>query len=193
MSAKKKPGIFSLLKPYKGLIFLLILLALAGNSINLVLPHLIAKGIDGYGKGIFEPMSMVMEFSIVIVAVFIFTFFQNIVQTYASERVARDLRTRLSEKISRQSLSFVEQADPSKLLTNLTSDVDSIKLFVSQAIVSITSSIFIILGASILLLNINWKLGLAIIAIIPIIGTTFYLVLKKVRNLIRNNWSILNL
>jgi ATP-binding cassette subfamily B protein len=192
MSAKKKPGIFSLLKPYKGLIFLLILLALAGNSINLVLPHLIAKGIDGYGKGIFEPMSMVMEFSIVIVAVFIFTFFQNIVQTYASERVARDLRTRLSEKISRQSLSFVEQADPSKLLTNLTSDVDSIKLFVSQAIVSITSSIFIILGASILLLNINWKLGLAIIAIIPIIGTTFYLVLKKVRNLFKKSREVID-
>jgi ATP-binding cassette subfamily B protein len=97
--------------------------------------------------------------------------------------VARDLRTKLSDKISKQSNAFIEQANPSKLLTNLTADVDSIKLFISQAIVSITSSLFIIIGASVLLLIINWKLALCVIAIIPIIGITFYFVLKKVRAL----------
>ena len=56
-------------------------------------------------------------------------------------------------------------------------------MFVSQAVVSIASSLFIIVGASILLLSINWKLGLCVMAIVPIIGTAFYLVLKKVRAL----------
>jgi ATP-binding cassette subfamily B protein len=59
--------------------------------------------------------------------------------------------------------------------------VDSIKGFVAQAIASIFSSIFIIIGASILLLTIRWQLALCVIAIIPIIGFTFYIVLKKVR------------
>ena len=76
-----------------------------------------------------------------------------------------------------------KQANPSKLLTNLTADVDSIKLFISQAIVSIISSLFIIIGASILLITINWKLALCVIAIIPIIGITFFVVLRKVRAL----------
>ncbi|MGI8635510.1 MAG: ABC transporter ATP-binding protein, partial [Segetibacter sp.] len=62
-------------------------------------------------------------------------------------------------------------------------DVDSIKLFVSQAIVSIASSLFIIIGVTILLLSINWKLALAVIAVIPIIGVTFFFVLKNVRKL----------
>ena len=53
----------------------------------------------------------------------------------------------------------------------------------AQAIVNIVSSVFIILGASILLLSINWKLGLAVLTIVPIIGGTFFFVLSKVRAL----------
>jgi ATP-binding cassette subfamily B protein len=106
--------------------------------------------------------------------------------------VARDLRTKLSNKISIQSAAFIEQANPSKLLTNLTADVDSIKMFISQAIVSVISSIFIIIGASILLISINWKLALCIIAIIPIIGITFFLVLRKVRALFIQSRAVID-
>ena len=106
--------------------------------------------------------------------------------------MARDLRTKLSDKISKQSYAFIEKANPSKLLTNLTADVDSIKLFISQAIVSIVSSLFIIIGASILLLTINWKLALCVIAIIPIIGITFFLVLKKVRALFIQSRAVID-
>jgi ATP-binding cassette subfamily B protein len=79
-----------------------------------------------------------------------------------------------------------------KLLTNLTADVDSIKLFISQAIVSIISSAFIIIGASVLLLTINWKLALCVIAIIPIIGVTFFVVLKKVRVLFIQSRAVID-
>ncbi|MCX2430928.1 ABC transporter ATP-binding protein [Pedobacter sp. GR22-10] len=177
----KKPSVFSLLASYKGLIFLLILFALLSNGINLLLPKIIAHGIDSYTSKTFNLDSVLFQFAIAIVLVFIFTYLQSIVQTYASERVARDLRSKLSDQISRQSHAYVIEANPSKLLTNLTSDADSIKMFVSQAIVSIASSIFLIVGASILLLMINWKLALCVIAIVPIIGIAFYLVLKKVR------------
>ena len=177
----KKPSVFSLLSSYRGLIFLLILFALLSNGINLLLPKIIANGIDSYTNKTFNLHSILVQFSVAIILVFIFTYLQSIVQTYASERVARDLRTKLSDQISRQSHAYVIQSNPAKLLTNLTSDVDSIKMFVSQAIVSLASSIFLIVGASILLLIINWKLPLCVIAIVPIIGGAFFLVLKKVR------------
>lgn len=179
----KKPSVFSLLGSYKGLIFLLILFALLSNGINLVFPKIIAHGIDSYSNKTFNLNSILYQFAFAIVLVFIFTYLQGIVQTYASERVARDLRTKLSNQISVQSHANIIRSNPSKLLTNLTSDVDSIKLFVSQAIVSLASSIFLIVGASTLLLMINWKLALCIIAIIPIIGGAFFFVLKKVRAL----------
>jgi ATP-binding cassette subfamily B protein len=188
----KKPGIFSLLGNYRGLIFLLILFALLSNGINLLLPKIIANGIDSYTNNTFDLKHIMFQFSLAIVLVFIFTYLQSIVQTYASERVAKDLRTKLSDQISRQSHAYIIQANPSKLLTNLTADADSIKMFVSQAIVSIASSIFLIVGASILLLMINWKLALCVIAIVPIIGGAFFYVLSKVRVLFKKSREVID-
>jgi len=180
---EKKPGITSLLKPYRGLVLLLLLFTLIGNGINLLLPKITQKTIDSYTHGNFDYKTIIIEFSSAIAAIFIFTYLQSIIQTYASEKVARDLRTKLSDKISHQNYAFIQSVTPGKLLTNLTADVDSIKMFISQAIVSIASSIVIIVGASILMISINWKLALCVMAIIPIIGGTFFYVLKKVRAL----------
>lgn len=189
---KSSPGVFSLLKPYKGMVGLLILFALLSNGLNLWLPKLIGQGIDDFNRGSFSFKTMITEFTVVAFIIFVFTYLQGIVQTFASERVAKDLRTRIAVKISEQSYVFIEKSNPSKLLTNLTSDVDSIKLFVAQAIVSIVSSIFIIVGASILLLSINWKLGLTTMAIIPIIGGAFFIVLRKVRVLFKKSREVID-
>lgn len=174
------------------MIFLLILFALFSNGLNLWLPKIIGNGIDAYIGGHFSFEPIILQFTLVVVVIFIFTCLQSIIQTYTSERVARDLRTRLSDKIAEQSFAFIEEVNPSKLLTNLTADVDSIKLFVSQAIVSIVSSLFIIIGASILLLTINWRLALAVIAIIPLIGGAFFLVLRKVRGLFIQSRAVID-
>ncbi|MCW3114773.1 MAG: putative transporter ATP-binding protein [Segetibacter sp.] len=180
-SKKKPPGVFSLLRPYSALIALLILFALLGNGLNLLLPKIIANGIDTFTHHQFSFATIISQFLLATFLVFLFTYVQGIIQTYTSERVARDLRSRLADKISHLSYASLEQANPSKLLTNLTADVDSIKLFVSQAVVSIASSLFVIIGASILLLTINWKLALCVMAIIPIISVAFYILFKKVR------------
>jgi ATP-binding cassette subfamily B protein len=189
---KKKPGILGLLKPYSGIVILLILFTLVSNGINLWIPKLISHGIDAFGAGQFPYEKVITQFLAAIISIFIFSYLQSIIQTYASERVARDVRTTLADKISKQSYAFIQEANPSKLLTNLTADVDSIKLFISQAIVSIVSSAFIIIGASILLLTIDWKLALCVIAIIPIIGITFFVVLKKVRVLFIQSRAVID-
>lgn len=182
-----KPGIFSLLKPYSGIVSLLIIMALLGSAINMLIPKIIAQGIDAYSANRFDMKSVVIEFISAAAAIFVFSFFQNILQTYTSERVARDMRTRLSEKISRQSYAFVLKSNPSKLLTNLTSDIDSIKMFVSMAFVTIVSSVFVIIGTSVLLISINCKLALTVIAIVPVIGGAFFIVLRKVRVLFKKS------
>lgn len=177
----KGPSVFGLLKPYRGMILLLLLFTLLSNGINLWLPKIIAGGIDAFNNHQFVLNSLLVKFSIAAVVIFIFSYLQSVVQTYASEKVAKDLRTRLAAKISVQSYAYVEQANPSKLLTNLTADVDSIKMFVAQAVASIASSLIIIIGVCIMLFTIDWKLALCIIGIIPIIGGAFSYVLKKVR------------
>jgi ATP-binding cassette subfamily B protein len=189
---EKKPGIFKILKPYSGMITLLLLFAFLSNGLNLVIPKIIQFGIDDFSKGQLDMAKIITWFSSAAILIFIFTYLQSIIQTFASEKVARDMRKKLALKISEQDYAYIQDATPGKLLTNLTSDVDAIKMFVSQAIVSIVSSVVLIIGASILLLNINWKLGLIVLLIIPIIATTFFIVFKKVKTLFRKTQEVID-
>jgi ATP-binding cassette subfamily B protein len=164
---------------------MLAVLTILANALNLVVPKLIARAIDGYRKPGFDLSSMIAWYLLVCISAFFLTYLQSLVQTYASERVAKDLRTKLAAKLATQTYSFVETVTPAKLLTNLTSDVDGVKLFVSMAIATIISSLFLIIGSSVLLLSIDWRLGLVVLAIVPFIGITFYVALKKVRELFK--------
>ncbi|MGY4384780.1 ATP-binding cassette subfamily B protein [Pedobacter sp. UYP24] len=170
-----------LLKPYSAIITLLLLLALGGNALSLMLPKIIGAVIDGISHHHFSIDQAMIKFSVITVSVFVLGYFQSLIQIHASEKVALNLRTELTAKISRQNTAFIEQQSPAKLLTNLTSDIDAIKAFVSQAIVSMVSSLVIIIGAAILLFSIDWELGLIVICITSTIGVSFYLVIRKVR------------
>lgn len=181
------PGLFSLLKPYSGIVTLLAIMALLGSGTNILIPKIIAHAIDTFSAGTFDYKTVIILFVAASVAILIFTSLQNVFQTYASEKVARDLRSRVSAKISSQTYSYIIRSNPSRLLTNLTSDVDSVKMFVSMAFVNIISSAFIIVGTSVLLISINWKLALTVIAIVPLIGGAFFIVMKKVRELFRRS------
>ncbi|PKM89339.1 ABC transporter ATP-binding protein [Candidatus Falkowbacteria bacterium HGW-Falkowbacteria-2] len=182
---KKKsaqPGLLSLLKPYRALILLLIILAIAANGLTLWIPLLLAQGIDGFFSG--ENLRPIyIQFAWASAGIFLLTFLQNIAQTYASEIVARDLRNRLSEKISNQSFASVQTITPAKLLTNLTADIDAIKNFVAFAVAQIVISLFLILGGSYLLIAIDWRLGLAVLSILPLIGLAFAIIFGKVKTL----------
>ncbi len=177
------PNIFALLRPYRRLILWLAGLTIAANALTLWLPKIISHAIDHFARGQAKLPALAWEFGLVAGAIFILTYAQNIVQTFAAERVARDLRRDLSAKISNQSYAYIQQINPARLLTNLTSDIDSVKMFVAQAIATLISSIFLIVGASVLLLIIDWRLALMVLMVIPIIGITFFLMLRKVRTL----------
>src|SRR5271156_3762082 len=186
--AQKKPpggGLFALLQPYRGLVAALVVMTIFGNGLSLVVPKLISHAIDAYTQRTFVLSTTVLQFFVIAFLVFALNYLQNIMQTYASERVARDLRTRLAGKIALQSYSSVEKLTPAKLLTNLTSDVDGVKFFVSQAVASIIAALFMIAGATVLLLSINWRLGLCVLGVVPVIGGTFFFALRKVRVLFK--------
>ena len=189
---KTNPGLSGLLRPYRRMIIMLVLVTILGNGVNLIIPKIISHGINAYTNGHYILKTIVIEFITASALIFIFTYLQSVIQTYASERVAFDLRKKLSDKLSRQSFSFIQKANPSKLLTNLTSDMDSVKMFVAHAVASIVSSVFLIAGTCTLLLTINWELALTVIAIIPLIGITFYIVLKKVRVLFKRSREIID-
>ncbi|MCX6733640.1 MAG: ABC transporter ATP-binding protein [Candidatus Peregrinibacteria bacterium] len=66
------------------------------------------------------------------------------------------------------------------------------EMFVAQAIASLASSVIIIIGAAILLFSINWKLAIAVITIIPILGTLFFFVFSKVKVLMKRSREVVD-
>jgi ATP-binding cassette, subfamily B, bacterial len=178
-----RPKVTGVLKPYAPLILTIVTLTIAANALNLLVPKIMARAIDTFATSQLVLGSLVAEFLAVAVGIFFFTYLQSVAQTYASERVARDLRTKVVAKLSTQDLAYIDRVGTATLLTNLTADVDAVKLFVSQAVGSLVSSVFLIIGASALLLSINWKLGLAVLVVLPIIGITFKVVLGRVQKL----------
>ena len=183
MNSKNSSSLFGLLGQYFWLIIGLIVLTVIANGLSLSIPRIISTAIDTFKTGNFLLTNLLVEFTVVAVLIFVFTYLQNIAQVYASELVARDLRNDIAAKISTQSYAYIEKVTPAKVLTNLTADVDAVKTFVSMAISSLISSIVLIIGTTVLLLLTDWKLALAVLSVVPIIGITFYLVLSKVRKL----------
>ena len=186
------PSVFSILGPYRKLIALLAFFSVASNALTLWLPKVISHAIDAYAHHTLVLSGVAWRFGLISGLIFVLVYLMSIVQVYASERVAKDLRNKLAAKISQQTYVYVQKVTPSKLLTNLTSDIDAVKLFVAQAIVSLISSLFLIVGGSVLLLLTNWRLALAVLSIVPVIAATFFLTLRQVRTLFLKSREVID-
>lgn len=178
---KKKPKMNAVVAGYKKLIVLLSFFTISASLLGLLLPKFIARAIDSYVQVHTITEQLLWEFAIVTILVFMFTYLQSVVQSYASEIVARDLRQQLADKIARQNYSYVMQVSPARLLTNLTSDIDAVKLYVGMAIGNLISSYCLLIGASIMLLITNWQLALLVLLSISGIWVARSVIMKKIR------------
>lgn len=188
----RNPGLWQLLVPYRKQVVLLVIFSIAGNGANLLLPRLVGMGINRYQTDHHVPLDLTDDFIGACLLIWVFTAIQTLVQVATAERVARDLRSRLATKISQQTFRFVQETQPSRLLTNLTGDVDAVKTFVSEVIAGLLSSALILVGATLMLLSMNWRLALAVMAVVPAIGLVFALVLKQVRPYFKETREVLD-
>src|SRR2546423_4514627 len=81
------PSLFGLLKPYGRLVFLLVILTILGNSLNLVVPTLISHAIDNYSQ------QLIIEFLFVAAGIFVFAYLQAVSPTHPARRGAPELPT----------------------------------------------------------------------------------------------------
>lgn len=189
---KSKEHVFSLLKNYWKSVVLLSISTILANVLYLVVPKFISQGIDSYTLGEVIGGSFYIKFILVSFGIFLFTYFQGIFQTYLAEKASYDLRNQLADKISRLSFKQIEDETRSKILTNFTSDIDAIKVFLSFAVAIAISSVVVIIGASSLLISINWKLAIAVLALLPFIGIIFAIVFSKLGPLFKKSQEIID-
>ncbi|MCO6496725.1 MAG: ABC transporter ATP-binding protein [Chitinophagaceae bacterium] len=188
----KKSTLFSLLKPYKLLVGVIILFAFISNGLNLAIPKIIQKGIDDYSAGTFQAAVIIKWFALVAGSIFVLSYIENFFRTFLAEKVSRDLRSYLALKISHQEYQYIRENTTDRLLTNMTSDIDSVKLFISQAIVAMISSAVMIIGTAVLLLNINLRLGLIVLIMVPVIIFSFLAIFGRLRGLFQKSQGIID-
>jgi ATP-binding cassette subfamily B protein len=90
------------------------------------------------------------------------------------EWVARDLRAELYEHIQRLSLSFFSRKKTGSLITRVTSDTDRLWDFVAFGVVDVSLSLVMLLGLGVVLLSLDWRLGLVMTLPVPVLCWMIY-------------------
>ncbi len=191
----------TLVRSYKWWFIGVLFLGIAANGLALYIPKLSGQVIDRalQSEGIAGsaiplapvpdiPLAGTVSSSLTLLCVLVLLTFivaaaQVCVSTYFSEKVALDLRGRLISKLSRQSFSYISTASPGRLITLATSDVEAVKAVIAQGLVALLGAAVTLLGASILLISTNWRLGLATLSIIPLMLIAFAFIFKNLSRL----------
>lgn len=103
-------------------------------------------------------------------------------------RMARDLRYRVFHKINALSMSFLGSRETGELMNRVVEDSARIREFMEQAFADMFTQLFIIIGALIMMLAINWKLALLTLAFVPLALLLVRLFRNKERRLWRQQW-----
>ena len=168
------------LRSYKGEAFGAFGALLLSSAASLATPQLIAYAID---SGIAPRRLNVILLAVGGLAALalvrgLFQFLQGYLAERASQGVAYDLRNNLFAKIERLGFSYYDRAETGQLVTRLTSDVEQIRTFVGSGVVQLAAAAVMLVGTTILLFSLDWRLALVSLSIVPVI---FVLLLRFVR------------
>ena len=86
------------------------------------------------------------------------------------QRFIFDLRVRIYAYLQQLSLSFFERTSTGELMSRATNDVDALENFVTHGVTLSVVDLFRLLGASVVLLVLDWRLALAVLIPLPLIA-----------------------
>jgi ABC-type multidrug transport system fused ATPase/permease subunit len=86
------------------------------------------------------------------------------------ERFLFDLRVRIYDYLQRLSLSFFECTSTGELMSRVTNDVNALEQFITHGVVLTTVDLLRLVGVSVVLIALDWRLALVVLIPVPIIG-----------------------
>ena len=92
-----------------------------------------------------------------------------------------DLRVRIYAYLQRLSLSFFERTSTGELMSRVANDVDAVEQFVTHGVILTLIDLLRLLGASAVLLVLEWRLALVVLALLPVMAV----VLRRFNRLVR--------
>ncbi|MBO9576394.1 MAG: ABC transporter ATP-binding protein [Sphingobium sp.] len=136
------------------------------SAANLIGPALVARVVDTAMKH--GDYGQLLRYAGFLALVYLASLGTSYVQTIQMGTVGRNvlfsLRNRLFTQLSTLPVAFFAQNRAGDLISRVNNDTDKLNQFFSQALMQMFGNMFLVLGAGILLLALNWELGLFAIA-----------------------------
>jgi ATP-binding cassette, subfamily B, bacterial len=109
-----------------------------------------------------------------------FAFLSGRLAAYSAEGITRRLRNFLFDHIQRLSFAYHSKTPTGDLIERVTSDMDAVRNFFNEQAIGVGRIILLFLINFFAILDLNWKLGLVSIAVVPVILIVSLWFFKKV-------------
>ncbi|HET7046530.1 MAG TPA: ABC transporter ATP-binding protein [Gaiellaceae bacterium] len=99
-----------------------------------------------------------------------FSYLQTYFTGWTGERILADLRNTLFRHLQRLSLGFYERNRAGVIISRLTNDVEALDQLVTDGVTSLVQNTLTLVGTMVLLFWLDWRLALATLAVMPLMG-----------------------
>ena len=176
------------IRPYRGLTAVAVLLLLAGAGLALVGPVLTQRALD---VAIPErDIGLLGTLAALFLAALVLDFFveygQTLLTAYIGQRVMYDLRMQIFRHLQRLSISYFDRNPVGRLMTRVTSDVETLNELFSSGVVTVFGDVFTLLAIMTMMLVVDWRLALVTFSVIPLVWLTASVFRRRVRQAFRD-------
>lgn len=172
---------WKILKKYKVSLLISPLLVLITVVCETIQPWFMARIID---EGVMlKNLSLITELGLYMVGISILGLIISILNIYVSSRTAigfgTDLRDTLFKKIQELSFAEIDRFNSASLITRLTNDISRIQQVILMGMRLMLRSPLTLIIATVFVFKINTDMAFILMAAIPILGVSVFLILRK--------------
>ena len=176
------------LRPYRWHAILALVLLLLQSGLALVGPLLTQQALDAAIPR--RDVALLGLLAALYLGVLLFDFVVEycgaLLTTWIGQRVMYDLRMRIFEHLQRLSISFYDRNPVGRLMTRVTSDVETLNELFSSGVVTIFGDVFTLIAIMLMMLAINLELALVTFSVIPFVWLTAAIFRRRVREAFRD-------
>lgn len=172
-------------RPHRWTFVLIFFCSLLGIAAELAQPYLIKIAIDDHlalGRtGLTFLIQIALVYLVLSVISFVFTYIQNNLLQYAGQNIVATLRKDLFAHITKMSMSFFDRKHSGSLVTNVSSDTETISSFFTQVLLSLIRDGMMLVMIMVFMFQLDVTLALYSAAVIPVIALIAVLFRKYLR------------
>ena len=158
-------------KPYKATYYFVMVAAILLSVFSTMTPYLLKVTVDDYIRPR-DYQGMVLFVSLMFGALILEVIFQFLFVFYANslgQKIIKDLRVQLFEKITLFKMSYFDKSAVGRLVTRAVSDIETIASIFSQGLFMIIADLLKMFLVIIIMLYVDWRLALIVFSVLPLI------------------------